>query len=51
MRVLFICTGNICRSPMGELLFRTYTQGTSLKVGSAGTTVWWGMPLIRPATR
>ena len=37
MRVLFICTGNICRSPMGELLFRTYTQGTSLKVGSAGT--------------
>lgn len=37
MRVLFICTGNICRSPMGELLFRTYTQGTSLEVGSAGT--------------
>ena len=37
MHVLFICTGNICRSPMGELLFRTYTQGTSLEVGSAGT--------------
>ena len=37
MRVLFICTGNICRSPMGELLFRTYTQGTSLEIGSAGT--------------
>ena len=37
MRVLFTCTGNICRSPMGELLFRTYTQGTSLEVGSAGT--------------
>ncbi len=37
MRVLFICTGNICRSPMGELLFRTYTQDTSLEIGSAGT--------------
>ena len=35
--VMTVCTGNICRSPMGELLFRTYTQGTSLEVGSAGT--------------
>ena len=37
MRILFVCTGNICRSPMGELLFRRYTQGTSLEISSAGT--------------
>ncbi|ADB10401.1 hypothetical protein [Bifidobacterium dentium] len=37
MRVLFVCTGNICRSPMGELLFRMYTAGTSIEVDSAGT--------------
>ena len=37
MRVLFVCTGNVCRSPLGELLFRMYTTGTSLEVDSAGT--------------
>lgn len=37
MRILFVCTGNICRSPMGELLFCSYTQKTSLEVSSAGT--------------
>ena len=37
MRILFVCTGNICRSPMGEYLFRRYTQGTSLEIDSAGT--------------
>ena len=37
MRILFVCTGNICRSPMGEYLFRRYTQGASLEIGSAGT--------------
>ena len=37
MRILFVCTGNICRSPMGELLLRHYTQKSSLEVDSAGT--------------
>ena len=37
MRVLFVCTGNVCRSPLGELLFRMYTAGTSIEVDSAGT--------------
>ena len=37
MRILFVCTGNVCRSPMGEYLFRKYTQGTSLEIDSAGT--------------
>ena len=25
-RVLFVCSGNICRSPMAELLFRQLLQ-------------------------
>ncbi|ALO34586.1 protein tyrosine phosphatase [Colwellia sp. MT41] len=37
--VLFICMGNICRSPSAEAVFRhkMKAQGLSLKVDSAGT--------------
>jgi protein-tyrosine phosphatase len=37
--VLFICMGNICRSPSAEAVFRhkAEAQGLSLKVDSAGT--------------
>ncbi|NEG70370.1 arsenate reductase/protein-tyrosine-phosphatase family protein [Bifidobacterium choloepi] len=37
MKVLFVCTGNICRSPMGELLFPKFFDGEDLVVDSAGT--------------
>lgn len=37
MRIMFVCTGNICRSPMGELLLGRYLAGTSVRVSSAGT--------------
>lgn len=37
MHIMFVCTGNICRSPMGELLLAKYLEGTSLTVSSAGT--------------
>lgn len=37
MRVLVVCTGNVCRSPMGELLLARYLEGTSIQVSSAGT--------------
>lgn len=37
MLIMFVCTGNICRSPMGELLFGKYLSGTTIRVTSAGT--------------
>ncbi|HUL42302.1 MAG TPA: low molecular weight protein-tyrosine-phosphatase [Burkholderiales bacterium] len=41
VRVLFVCTGNICRSPMAEVVFRRYAEQAglvrSLTVDSAGT--------------
>ena len=46
--VLFVCTGNTCRSPMAETLFRKETQAlglTKLKVSSAGTRAKKGEPI------
>lgn len=37
MKVLFVCTGNICRSPMGELMFPKFFDQEDLIVDSAGT--------------
>ncbi len=38
-RILFVCLGNICRSPAGEILLRAKAQaaGLELTVDSAGT--------------
>jgi protein-tyrosine phosphatase len=40
MRVLVVCLGNICRSPIGEGLLRHHAaiQGVRLKAASAGTS-------------
>lgn len=44
MKVLFVCLGNICRSPTAEGVFRQYLAASTLanKVGvdSAGTADW-----------
>ena len=34
--VVTVCTGNICRSPLAEYLFRSRLEGVSAKVSSAG---------------
>jgi len=43
--ILFICTGNICRSPMAEGIFRQASQGRgNYRVGSAGLGAMEGQP-------
>ncbi|MEN8375698.1 MAG: low molecular weight protein-tyrosine-phosphatase [Gemmatimonadota bacterium] len=43
-RVLFVCLGNICRSPVGEALFRHHAGGEgaagAFEVDSAGTAAY-----------
>lgn len=40
MRVLFVCHGNICRSPLAEGIFRRQAleRGLNLEIDSAGTS-------------
>src|SRR5688572_6685099 len=43
--ILFVCTGNICRSPMAEGLFRHATRGRGdFRVTSAGVGAVEGLP-------
>jgi protein-tyrosine phosphatase len=39
-RVLFVCLGNICRSPTAEAVTRVLAEGTDVAFDSAGTSDW-----------
>lgn len=41
-RILFVCLGNICRSPAAEAIFLQMAreQGLNVEVDSAGTSAW-----------
>lgn len=54
MRILFVCLGNICRSPMAEFVMKDLTAkaGLELTIASAGTSgEELGNPVYPPARR
>jgi protein-tyrosine-phosphatase len=47
MRVMFVCTGNTCRSPLAEVIARDLAARrhvNDLEFVSAGTSAWEGAP-------
>ena len=42
--VIFVCTGNICRSPMAEYLARSTSDEDTFRFASAGTAAAEGSP-------
>ena len=51
LRVLFVCTGNTCRSPMaaGALRKELGEDGARVDTSSAGTAAWEDQPATRDA--
>ncbi len=39
-RILFVCLGNICRSPTAEGVFRALSADLDVQLDSAGTSDW-----------
>lgn len=51
-RVVFVCTGNICRSPMAEYLFRSHiVSRQDIEICSAGVMAGYGTSASRYAVK
>ena len=55
-KILFVCLGNICRSPMAEFIFRDMVQKRGLEgeitcESAATSDEEWGNPVYPPARR
>lgn len=54
IRILFVCTGNTCRSPLAEALARREIRDrgwTTVDVASAGIAAWPGSPASEGSLR
>lgn len=51
MRILFVCTGNTCRSPIAEAMLKHMAEerGLEMDVQSAGVAAWDGAPMSQHA--
>ncbi|MBN2143747.1 MAG: low molecular weight protein arginine phosphatase [Candidatus Aureabacteria bacterium] len=49
--ILFVCTGNTCRSPMAQCYFDHLTRGKNIRTFSAGTASLNGFPASSLASR
>ncbi|MFT4256207.1 MAG: low molecular weight protein-tyrosine-phosphatase [Pseudoxanthomonas sp.] len=44
-KILFICVGNVCRSPTAEAVMRRLLDGSGVEIGSAGLQALVGSPI------